>query len=111
MRWNAGKAVIGWTVDTLDWEIRDAQAAIDCVKGHGDLDGEVILMHSVYGSSAEAVAELVPWLQEQGYQLVTVSELMAYYYGELPEAGNYYSNRYFCTHGRTDEPVSLTKGE
>lgn len=109
VRRNAGKAVIGWTVDTLDWKTRDARATIDCVKGHGDLDGAVILVHSLYESSADAVAELVPWLQEQGYQLVTVSELMAYYYGELPQSGNYYSNRYFSTHGRTDEPVLITK--
>ena len=29
-------------------------------------------MHSTYESTAQAVAVLVPWLQEQGYQLVTV---------------------------------------
>ena len=38
------------------------------------LDGKIILMHSIYESSLEAVRELVPYLIENGYQLVTVSD-------------------------------------
>ena len=99
-----GRAMITWTVDTLDWKSRDAQAIIDCVQGLGDLDGQVVLMHSLYESTAEATAVLVPWLQEQGYQLVTVSELMACYYGELPEANKLYGYAYFHQ-PRTDTPL------
>ena len=99
--------MITWTVDTLDWQSRDAQAVIDYIKDYGDLDGEIILMHSIYSSTVDAVAELVPWLQEQGYQLVTVTELMAYYYGELPQPNEFYGYTYFTTHGRTDTPVEL----
>ena len=102
-----GRSVITWTVDTLDWKSRDAQAVIDYIQGYGALDGEIVLMHSIYSSTAEAVAALVPWLQEQGYQLVTVTELMAYYYGELPQPNCFYGYTYFTTHGRTDTPVEL----
>jgi len=102
-----GRAVITWTVDTLDWKSRDAQTVIDYVEGYGNLDGEIVLMHSIYSSTAEAVETLVPWLQEQGYQLVTVTELMAYYYGELPQPNQFYGYTYFTTHGRTDTPVEL----
>jgi len=102
-----GRAMITWTVDTLDWKSRDAQAVIDYVQGYGDLDGEIVLMHSIYSSTAEAVETLVPWLQEEGYQLVTVTELMAYYYGELPQPDHFYGYTYFTTHGRTDTPVEL----
>ena len=49
----------------------------------------------------------MPWLQEQGYQLVTVTELMAYYYGELPQPDHFYGYSYFSAHGRTDTPVPL----
>ena len=102
-----GRAMITWTVDTLDWKSRDAQTVINYIKDYGDLDGEIVLMHSIYSSTVEAVAELVPWLQEQGYQLVTVTELMAFYYGELPQPNTFYGYTYFTTHGRTDTPVEL----
>lgn len=102
-----GRAMVTWTVDTEDWRSRDAQAVIDYVQNYGDLDGEIILMHSIYESTVEATSVLVPWLQEQGYQLVTVTELLAYYYGELPQPDHFYGYTYFSTHGRTDTPVEL----
>ena len=40
-------------------------------------DGDIILMHSLYGATAEAVETMVPELVRRGYQLVTVSELAA----------------------------------
>lgn len=106
-----GRSMVTWTVDTEDWRSRDAQTVIDYVQNYGDLDGEIILMHSIYDSTVQAVAELVPWLQEQGYQLVTVTELMAYYYGELPQPDHFYGYTYFSSHARTDSPLSLAGPE
>ena len=102
-----GRAMVTWTVDTEDWRSRDARTVVNYVKNYGDLDGEIILMHSIYQSTADAARELVPWLQEQGYQLVTVTELMAFYYGELPQPDHFYGYTYFSTHGRTDTPIEL----
>ena len=102
-----GRAMITWTIDTEDWRSRDAQTVADYVMNYGDLDGEIILMHSIYESTADATAILVPWLVEQGYQLVTVTELMAFYYGELPQPDHFYGYTYFATHGRTDTPIEL----
>ena len=45
----------------------------------------LILPHGIYGSTADATAYLVPYLQEQGYELVTVSELVEAKHGEVPE--------------------------
>ena len=84
-----------WSVDTLDWKSRNAQSVISEVKKIGDLDGKVILMHGIYGSTAEATAYLVPYLQEQGYELVTVSELVAAKHGETPENSKIYGYYYF----------------
>jgi hypothetical protein len=39
-------------------------------------------MHSIHKPSIEATKELLPWLKSKGYQLVTVSQLMQYKYGE-----------------------------
>lgn len=84
-----------WSVDTLDWKSKDAKAVVKAVKSAGDLDGKVILLHGIYGSTAEATAELVPYLQGQGYELVTVSQLLAEKYGETPQAGKIYGYSYF----------------
>lgn len=103
----SGRTVVTWTVDTQDWMSQDAQTVIDYVQGLSSLDGEIVLLHSTYESTVQAMAVLVPWLQEQGYQLVTVSELMAYYYGQLLEPDQFYGYTYFSTHARTDTPLEL----
>lgn len=107
VKYESGRAMMLWTVDTMDWYHRDAQMLIEYFQNYGDLDGEVVLMHSIHASTAEAMATVVPWLIEQGYQLVTVSELMAYYYGELLEANHYYNQNYFIKHARTEYPLEL----
>lgn len=107
VKMGSGRSVVTWDVDTLDWESRDAATVVSYIQSLGDLDGNILLMHSIYESTAEATKTLVPWLMEQGYQLVTVSELFAYYYGELLQPNQFYGYTYFVTHGRTDTPVEL----
>lgn len=86
-----GKPFFYWTVDTRDWESRDAYSVISMVRNNTE-DGDIILMHDVYASTLEAVETVVPWLIKEGYQLVTVSELMQYKGGIIPQAGvQYYS--------------------
>ena len=101
------KAVITWTLDTYDWQSLNTASVIASIQQAPKLDGEIVLMHSLYGSTVEALETILPWLTEQGYQTVTVTELMAYYYGELPQPGQFYGYTYFTTHGRTDTPLSL----
>lgn len=103
----SGRSVITWDVDTMDWDSQDAETVINYVQSLEDLDGHILLMHSTYESTAQAVEVLVPWLMDQGYQLVTVSELFAYYYGELLQPDQFYGYTYFTTHGRTDTPLEL----
>lgn len=91
---HANIPVVLWSVDTLDWKSRNAASVEAVVKGVKKLDGKVILMHSIYDSTAEATENLVPWLLNQGYQLVTVSELLEYKYNETPK-GKLYGYNYF----------------
>lgn len=93
----ADAPVILWSVDTLDWKSRKAKSVMKVVKGVKNLDGRVILMHSIYDSTAKAVEQMVPWLLDQGYQLVTVSELLKYRYDETPKNGKLYGYGYFYT--------------
>ena len=41
-------------------------------------DKDIILLHDLYLSSAQAACMLIPRLQEEGYQLVTVSDLYSF---------------------------------
>jgi len=89
------QSLIMWSVDTLDWKNRDPVAIMDVVKNSGDLNGDVILMHSIHETSVEATKTLIPWLIEQGYQLVTVSELITLHYGEEVLPNGLYNYGYF----------------
>lgn len=94
----AAVPVILWSVDTLDWKSRDANSVFSVVQGihaKGGLNGRVILMHSIYDSTAQATEMMVPWLLDNGYQLVTVSELIQYGYGESPQPAKLYGYGYF----------------
>ena len=86
----AGVPVVMWDVDTLDWKSRDANSVFEAVKSKSSLDGSIILMHSIYESTADATELIVPWLNENGYQLVTVDELIRAKTGGSPQPGTVY---------------------
>ena len=91
------KAGILWSVDTLDWKTRDKNSIVSEIKKVKNLNGHVILMHSIYDSSAKATKEILPWLEKEGYQLVTVSELLQYKYNVNPQEKKFYGYGYFHT--------------
>lgn len=72
---NVNKPFIGWTVDTMDWDTRDPNA-IKAEVLRGARDGAIILMHDIYGETATAIEEVIYQLSAEGYQFVTVSEMM-----------------------------------
>ena len=74
LRENAGMPLIMWSIDTLDWKTRDTQNTIDVVMNQKQ-DGAIVLMHDIHDPSVEAAVQLIPKLLEEGYQLVTISEL------------------------------------
>ena len=41
----------------------------------GSLNGAIVLCHETYDTTAAAIEELAPYLKEQGWQIVTVSEM------------------------------------
>lgn len=69
-----GMSAVMWSIDTLDWKTRNPQKTIRAVLDHVK-DGDIILMHDIYGTTADAVDVIVPELAARGYQMVTVSEL------------------------------------
>lgn len=69
-----GMPVIMWSIDTKDWltksEDQTYQVTVDNVK-----DGSIVLMHDIHEWSVKAAIRVIRELVEQGYKLVTVSEL------------------------------------
>lgn len=74
LRNSAGMPLINWSVDSADWQSRDKQAILDRVLPSVG-DGDIVLFHDLYGSTADAIEVIVPELKARGYKLVTVSEL------------------------------------
>ena len=74
VRATVGKPMILWNVDTEDWATRDPASTVASATT-GIQDGSIILMHDIYEETAEAVKTIVPELTNQGFRLVTVSEL------------------------------------
>ena len=91
VRRNLKYPLIGWDIDSLDWKFRNKDKILSKINEISNYDGRIILMHSIYDATAEAVEELVPQLLEKGYQLVTVSE-MAKYKGIILDTSTVYYN-------------------
>lgn len=69
-----GKPIVNWSIDTLDWKSKNAASVTSKVLDHVQ-DGDIVLMHDLYKSTADACDTIIPELTKRGYQLVTVSEL------------------------------------
>ncbi|NLY79602.1 MAG: polysaccharide deacetylase family protein [Lysinibacillus sp.] len=68
--------VIMWTIDTYDWKHRDPNKLLPAVKANLH-DGAIILMHDIHQSTADGLESVLIYLQQEGYEFVTVSELLA----------------------------------
>lgn len=65
---------VTWNVDTEDWRYRDVEHIKEAILNNVS-DGDIVLMHDLYDTTVEATKEVLPILYEQGFQVVSVSEL------------------------------------
>ncbi len=73
-----GKETVIWTVDTLDWAKSPCEKIVENVKAN-ITSGSIILFHDCTRDGTftlEALEALIPYLKSQGYEFVTVSELI-----------------------------------
>lgn len=84
--------LIMWSLDTLDWKRKNADSITKYVMKNVQ-DGDIILMHDIHEFSVDSAEDFIPQLIEQGYQLVTVSE-MAQIRGSEFKNGEKYFNFY-----------------
>ena len=81
------QSFILWDVDTLDWKNRNTASIMKEVRKARP--GSIILMHDVHQTSIDALPSVLQYLTEQGFELVTIDELM----GDQLELHQKYTNR------------------
>lgn len=64
-----------WTVDTLDWKHHDSKKTLQVVQENVK-NGSIILMHDIHQTTADSLDAILATLEKQGYEFVTVSELL-----------------------------------
>jgi len=68
-------SIILWSVDSLDWQSRNADAVNQEISQE-ITPGAIVLMHDIHPTTADALPELLKSLRDEGYQFVTVSQLL-----------------------------------
>ncbi|EGP67386.1 polysaccharide deacetylase [Streptococcus sp. oral taxon 056 str. F0418] len=80
------QSFIMWDVDSLDWKSRNTKSIMQEIAK--TKPGSIILMHDIHQTSIDALPSVLQYLQEKGYTLVTVDELLE---GRLQTHQIYYS--------------------
>ena len=68
--------LILWSVDSLDWKTLNASAIQKIVKANA-VPGAIVLMHDIHKPTAEALPDLLTYLEKEGYEFITVSQLLS----------------------------------
>ena len=84
-----GVSYINWSVDTLDWKTKNAEAVFKEIMKDAS-DGHIILCHDLHKTTVDAMEKVIPALIDEGYQLVTVSELLTCRGGAVEVGKMYY---------------------
>lgn len=72
----SGYSMVLWSVDSLDWKSRNAEA-IHKVVTQQIANESIVLLHDIHATTAEALPALIHTLKKEGYSFLTVSELLA----------------------------------
>ena len=77
-----GYSLLHWSIDPKDWRNRDADYIYYHIMNKVTR-GSIILLHDIHPTTAEAMERVIPRLVEEGFELVTATELIEYIYGPL----------------------------
>ena len=69
--------VVLWSIHTLDWKHRNSQLLLTYIKNNLH-NNAVVLMHDIHQSTADGLDAVLAYLQGEGYEFVTVSEILPY---------------------------------
>lgn len=79
---------VKWSVDPRDWESRNTDQTVRAILASVQ-PNSIILLHDIYPTSVDAALQVVDQLSREGYQFVTVEELLRLN-GVTPELGVLY---------------------
>ncbi|ATW26536.1 polysaccharide deacetylase family protein [Candidatus Formimonas warabiya] len=71
-----GQIGIGWNVDPQDWNTKQADLIVSRILSRVT-PGAIILLHEGRKSTWKALPKIISGLEQKGYQLVTVSQLIS----------------------------------
>ncbi|MDX3690172.1 polysaccharide deacetylase family protein [Streptomyces europaeiscabiei] len=86
----AGRPLVHWSVDTLDWKYRDSARLVKYVNAE-TRPGDIVLMHDIHKTTVDAVPGIIKALTARGFHFVTVDQLFAP--AKLPAGKVTYHNR------------------
>lgn len=64
-----------WSIDPLDWATENVDEIVNKVVTEAE-ENDIILLHDCYDSSVKAALKIIDRLTAEGYEFVTVDELM-----------------------------------
>lgn len=64
-----------WNVDTLDWKYKNSNRVYKEIIKHAE-DGNIILLHDIFKTSVNGVLKAIDELKKQGYEFVTIDEMV-----------------------------------
>lgn len=71
----AGRPIIQWDVDSRDWATKNAAKTLAQIQQTVSPNG-IILLHDIQPSTAAVLPQLIDWLKAQGYEFVTIDQLL-----------------------------------
>lgn len=69
------QSIVLWTIDTRDWQHRNAKSTYESIVDEVK-SGSIVLMHDIHATTADALPKMLEYLSEEGFEFVTVSELL-----------------------------------
>jgi peptidoglycan/xylan/chitin deacetylase (PgdA/CDA1 family) len=77
-----GYSILNWSIDPQDGRYRDEYHIHEYIMYHAR-DGAIVVLHDIHASTIYAMRRTIPALIEQGFELVTASEIIELVYGGL----------------------------
>ncbi len=84
--------LILWNIDSLDWKSKGEKQIVPLVMDNVQ-DADIILLHDIHATTIPAVEKIIAKLDEEGYQFVTVSQLLEVKGYDTTKTRVFYSGR------------------
>lgn len=87
-----GYAIIMWSVDTRDWESKNASKVSKSVMDES-VGGDIVLMHDIHATTIDAMEIVLKTMPAKGYKFVTFPQLLKVYDKKLSDQATWRNAR------------------